>query len=420
MTMDIAEKVARAVLYEGYMLYPYRPSALKNQRRLMLGTLYPRRFVEPKLSSSPYRLQAEFLALVSPRTLLKVSLRFLQIRNAFEETCGNDFVTTPQKGQEREVLFGPLPLNDLCGNPRTVPFAFGETDASQPEGRVIEGRIRIEGYELAGSARKLTTTVENLTSIAESDSHSHFPDSLLCHAIASPQLIFRIESGEFVSPLDPPEQFRAEVARCQNTGVFPVLIGEPGSRNAVLASPVILYDYPQVASESGGDFFDATEIDELLSLRVKTLTDEEKSQMRSANINSREILQRVETASPEALTALHGRLRRLDGLDDEPKRNEISGVASSDAEEPFTSDLKIGDQVRIWPRRSADIMDTVLTGQIATVESVETDFEDRLHIAVVLQVDPGAELGFERRIGHRFFFAREELERLLPKSRAGI
>ncbi len=69
----------------------------------------------------------------------------------------------------------------------------------------------------------------------------------------------------------PPEMYRESVAGCHNVGVFPVLAGEEPDRTIVLCSPIILYDYPKVAPESGGDFFDGTEMDEMLTLRVLTL-----------------------------------------------------------------------------------------------------------------------------------------------------
>ena len=89
-----------------------------------------------------------------------------------------------------------------------------------------------------------------------------------------------MQDGEFVSLLEPPPEFQEAAAACSNVGTWPVLAGEPGQRDTVLSSPIILYDYPQIAPESPGDLFDGTEIDEILSLRILTLTDEEKSAMR--------------------------------------------------------------------------------------------------------------------------------------------
>lgn len=73
-------------------------------------------------------------------------------------------------------------------------------------------------------------------------------------------------------------------------------------------------------------------------------------------------------------------------------------------------DLRRGDRVRLRPRKTADILDLALSGQIGVIEAIEQDFEDRVHLAVVLDSDPGRDLGEMRQPGHRFFFAPEEVE----------
>ena len=74
--------------------------------------------------------------------------------------------------------------------------------------------------------------------------------------------------------------------------------------------------------------------------------------------------------------------------------------------------VKAGDRVRLWPQKSADIMDMALKGKVAIIEAIERDLEDRLHLAVVLEDDPGHDLGMLRQPGHRFFFSPEEVEPL--------
>jgi hydrogenase maturation protease len=76
-------------------------------------------------------------------------------------------------------------------------------------------------------------------------------------------------------------------------------------------------------------------------------------------------------------------------------------------------ELKIGDRVRLLPRRGGDILDIALQGQIATVESIEQDYEGKSHLGVVLDDDPGRDLGLLRQPGHRFFFDTSEVEPLL-------
>ncbi len=117
--------------------------------------------------------------------------------------------------------------------------------------------------------------------------------------------------AQFLSMIDPPEPWRAIAAKCRNLGTWPVLVGEPGSRDTMLSAPIILYDYPQVAPESPGDLFDATEIDEILTLRILTLTEDEKRVMSAVDDRARALLERTESLATEQLLALHGTIRGL-------------------------------------------------------------------------------------------------------------
>lgn len=90
----------------------------------------------------------------------------------------------------------------------------------------------------------------------------------------------------------------------------------------------------------------------------------------------------------------------------EPQGKPLESVTA------FGVPLKVGDRVRIWPQKSADIMDMALKGKVAIVEAIEQDFEDHVHLAVVLEDDPGRDLGMMRQPGHRFFFSPEEVEPL--------
>jgi hydrogenase maturation protease len=120
-----------------------------------------------------------------------------------------------------------------------------------------------------------------------------------------------VQDGRFVSLLAPPEQISELAASCKNVGTWPVLVGEEGERDTLLSSPIILYDYPQIAPESAGDLFDGTEIDEILALRIMTLTDDEKREMSQSDERARQMLERTETLPIEQLMKLHGVLRNL-------------------------------------------------------------------------------------------------------------
>jgi hypothetical protein len=85
----------------------------------------------------------------------------------------------------------------------------------------------------------------------------------------------------------------------------------------------------------------------------------------------------------------------------------------------FGVDLHVGDRVRIWPQKKADIIDIALTGKVAVIEAIEQDFEDQIQLAVVLDDDPGREFGMMRQPGHRFFFSPDEVEPVLQGETEG-
>jgi hypothetical protein len=94
----------------------------------------------------------------------------------------------------------------------------------------------------------------------------------------------------------------------------------------------------------------------------------------------------------------------------EPESTRLETVTA------FGVPLRVGDRVRLWPQKTADIMDMALKGKIAVVEAIERDFEDQVHLAVVLEDDPGRDLGMLRQPGHRFFFSPQEVEPLSPNN----
>lgn len=76
----------------------------------------------------------------------------------------------------------------------------------------------------------------------------------------------------------------------------------------------------------------------------------------------------------------------------------------------FGVELRAGSRVRLWPKAGADVMDVVLKGKVATIEAIEQDYEDNIQLAVVIDDDPGRDLGLLRQPGHRFFYSLEEVE----------
>lgn len=277
MNTDAVEKIANAVLYEGYLLYPYRSSAVKNRQRFNFGVLYPRGYGEAS------EMKTECLATGGDAATLEVRIRFLQM----SEQDGR------QEGVERSICLPALSLRELRREPLRREFAF-------------HGRLRCE-VELSAADSKLTLIVRNpLEAPAEMSR-----DEALLLSLVSVHSILRIAGGEFVSLLEPPEQFARAAAACENIGTWPVLAGEPGQRDTMLSSPIILYDYPEIAPESAGDMFDGAEIDEILALRILTLTDDEKLEVKNGDDRARRILERTEMLPPEHFRKLHGALRGM-------------------------------------------------------------------------------------------------------------
>jgi hydrogenase maturation protease len=173
--------------------------------------------------------------------------------------------------------------------------------------QAITGAVEVKAQAAADGLFKITLRVMNLTPFEAAAQRTR--DEALLQSFVSTHSILSVRNGEFISLLDPPEQFAHTAAGCCNVGTYPVLVGEAGERDMILSSPIILYDYPQIAPESAGDMFDGTEIDEILTLRILTLTDEEKQEARQTDERACELLDRTEALSGEQLMKLHGVMR---------------------------------------------------------------------------------------------------------------
>jgi hypothetical protein len=231
-----------------------------------------------------------------------------------------------------------------------------------------------------------------------------------------------------LSLLEPPEWAAAAARRCSNIHTFPVLTGDAGRRGVLLSSPILLYDYPRIAPESAGDLHDATEIDEILSLRTLTLTEAEKREARATDPRAAAIVDRVDTMPPEIFQRLHGAIRSLgpvtDGADGVPGSDDAEtpwwAPGADENVDPQTDSVLVdgvrisrGSRVRLRPRAGGtDAHDMFLAGRTAHVEAVLVDVEGPRHVAVTLEDDPGAEV--LRWYGRFFHFTAEELEPLEP------
>jgi hydrogenase maturation protease len=349
--LDQVEKIAEAVLYEGYMLYPYRPSSVKNQQRWNFGVLCPASYCEQQHGTERDTMQTEVLLDGNSGTTFTVKVRFLQIIRrsigklavplnslppdselAFEyverlEAEGRVYQPW-QEAVEREVACDELQLTALASS-TSLSFDFPAQREIEPvrsgsgdvigvivrEWQHISGSVNVSAKRFLDDVYKVRVLIRNHSYFIPT--HEGLREDAILFSLVSAHTILGVEEGAFVSLLEPPAELETLAAECENIGTWPVLVGEQGSRQAMLSSPIILYDYPQIAPESPGTLFDGTEIDEILSLRIMTLTDEEKREIRQSDDRAREILDRTENLPEEQFMKLHGVLRGLPSVSEE-------------------------------------------------------------------------------------------------------
>ena len=422
--MDIAREIADAVLYEGYLLYPYRASSRKNQVRWQWGVLVPPAYAaaghgEHATSHSECLLEPG----IDP--VLHIRLRFLQLQH---RSGGDGPVPEFDEAVEHEID-SELPVSELLDTERvvavTVPGGTETTDGVTRQRWPLEGEVRLSTRRLEGPYGLLQLTIEvvNTAQWADPEAGRHLA---LRHSLIAAHTVLAVTDGEFISLIDPPQWAKPAVEACRNERTWPVMIGDAGRRDVILVSPIILYDYPTIAPESPGDLFDGTEIDEILTLRTMTLTDEEKAEARATDDRVRKLMDRVDSMPPEMLDKLHGAIRYLGetpGTRKEPDSIETLTTpgtpwwdpAADASVDPDTDSVVIagveiakGSRVVLNPGfRRTDAQDMFLAGRTATVAAVLRDVDGNTHVAVTIDDDPGAEISALH--GRFRYFAPEEL-----------
>jgi hypothetical protein len=437
---DQARSVADAVLYEGYLLYPYRATSGKNQSRWQFGVLGPNGAAAAGTGEED-TLSAQILVAPHGSPSLFVVLRFLQLQHRGAERDLGDGQFQPvgelvvgssswlswDEAVEQEVSFGPFDVASLCESQRLPIRIEGGTDVENVTGgRLVRTRRELRGELTLASERdgglfRVTLAVRN-TAPRVVDKNQAIAASFI-----GTHLIAEVADGEFVSLLDPPAPTADSVGRCRQHRCFPVLAGPPGERDLVLVSPIILYDHPEIAEQSKGALYDATEIDEILTLRIMTMTDEEKAAARATDPRAAEIIDRCDSMSPMEMMNLHGVLR-------DPHAMEVTGLIpevptdvdwwdplADNAVNPEVDAILVngvrvtrGSRVRLRPSRRADAQDLFFGGRIARVTSVHEDVDGDQHVGVVLEDDPAADL--HDWYGRYLYFAPDEVEPLTERS----
>lgn len=460
---DRARKIADTVLYEGYVLYPYRASARKNRLRWQFGVLAPREWSEAG-GPEEWASQTEMLLEAENGVWMAGKLRFLHVRRrsiegAVDES-GREFRPVDslevdgalylswEEGVEREVDFS-APVARMDWDERYVPFSFPAETTTEPivgasggvAGRIvreqlpIEGRIRFraEPEQAPVSLWRLAVRIENTTPWPEAEAPR---EHALRGFLVGVHTLLRVDAGGFLSLTDPPEWAREPASQCRNERTWPVLVGEPGERSTVLCSPIILEDHPRIAPESPADMYDGTEIDEILTLRTMALTEDEKREARATDERAAALIDRVDSMPKEVLDRLHGAVRHLrevtagaaePGLVAPDSRTGRAGDESlapwwdpgaDESVSPETDSIEIdgipvsrGCRVTLRPSRAnrrTDAQDMFLEGRVGRVQAVLFDVDGQSYVAVTVEDDPAAEL--QESHGRYLYFGPEEVE----------
>jgi hypothetical protein len=456
--LDAVRRIADAVLYEGYILYPYRASAQKNRSRWQFGVVMPAGYTEVDPSESAFT-QTECVLEHSGQPTIQVILRFLQVQRrriegsaaaAWDEAVereieftvggagllgeGHVEEFTVAGGEDREPLAGSGGPQDGPGTPEGPETGFAIRRRAP-----LAGAVSVRATPVPGPWRavRLRIRVENRTT---ADPAPQRREGALPRALVAAHMIISASGGEFISMTDPPIWAQPAVAECENVGGWPVLGDPDGGQQVMLSAPIILYDNPELAPESAGELYDGTEIDEILTLRTLALSDEEKLEARATDPRAAALIDRVESMDAPTMARLHGTIRspRPAASGGDPSSGGPPGGSNGavpgdpqaqpdpavpwwdpDADasvSPDTDTVTIGgrpvargSRVLLRPgARRADAQDMFLAGRIAEVQAVLYDVDDKPYLAVALTDDPDQDL----RIAHgRFlYFTTDEVE----------
>ena len=430
MNFVAARAVADAVMYEGYILYPYRASAPKNRSRWQFGVVMAPGYTAVDPSERDFA-QTECVLEHGAQTTVAVAIRFLQVQRRTSDGSSWDEAVEHELSIRVDVARVPD-----GGHVTEVEIPGGE----EREGDVVRRRenltasVLVQATPLPGpwGAARLRVRVDNRTASATAP---RTREDALPTALVAAHMIIGLHGGAFISMTDPPEWASAEVQACENVGCWPVLAGADGGRQVMLSTPIILYDHPELAPESPGDLYDGTEIDEILSLRTLALSDAEKQEARATDPRAAALIDRVEALGPDDFNRMHGTIRSPRVVSGPPGVGHGQGPGARPGEpagyepavpwwdpaadasvSPDTDAITVagrriarGSLVTLRPGvRRSDAQDMFLDGRAARVEAVLLDVDDTAYLAVSLTDDPDQDL----RVAHgRFlYFSPDEVE----------
>jgi hypothetical protein len=480
--LDAVRRVADAVLYEGYLLYPYRASSSKNKVRWQFGVLGPQGAAAAGTGEEA-DLYTECLIEGGSDATVDVHVRFLHTQWRGIEAADGEGGFRPVDelvvGGARWIGWHEAVEHEHVVRAVAASGPGMATDVAVPGGEDLEllrddmgavvGRLVRTRWPLSLQIEVAATPVPDRSGLqvlrialtntadcgADEGAGGTVRDRVARRSLVGTHLVLRASGGRFLSTVDPPDHAVAAARSCSRSRCWPVLAGvhDPeGSQSSdtVLAAPIILYDHPVIADESPGELFDSTEIDEILTLRIMTMTDDEKLAARGTDPRAAAIIDRCDDMPPEVFERMHGALRgygieagpdrRIGGLPDDwdiptfstPSLLDVEGPSFDTGGAPWWDPIQDasvspgtdavlvagvrvarGSRVRLHPGRRSDAQDLFLADMTATVRAVLADVDGGTHVGVLLDDDPASELHDEA--GRFFYFAPDEIEPLLDE-----
>jgi hypothetical protein len=348
-----------SLLYEGYALYPYTPGATKNATPTPFGIVYPPAYAaECQGAFDHVRLEA--VAIPGEIATLTATLLFLQPSGHGHEA------------RRQQLKLGPVPI--------------GERLSTEFEG----GRFTVRSEAVSDDRAVVRCCVHNTAAVPPGLDRG----AALRHSLVSTHLVIELSAGSFTSPL---EDGRDSV----NT--FPVLATPED--DAVLGAAIVLPDHPEVSAHSHGNLFDNTEIEEALVLHVHTLTDDERAAAVGRDHLVGDMLERALALGPQEIMALHGGLSPVSSPAEPEREEDVRGEQSATVDGVT---FRRGDRLVLRPGTDRDPYDRMLDGRLATIERIYVAYDDRVHLGVTVDDDPGQEL--MRETGRYLFFFANEVE----------
>ncbi len=332
---SIIENLTRTLLYEGYSLFPYYRHAVKNQKPIPFGVVYPHDY-----HTYNEHAHAEMVTdcIVSGDENLKINInvRFLHLikteilNKEIKESKGENFVPVYelnlnnelyQSGWqtiERKISSGDLFVALQNEKIINLPFKFEEESESENiedvnseiVGKKITSILPVEGtvviklipLENMKNVYRVIVFINNNAAVMNAKTVSR--DEIFPQSFLSTNTILHATNGEFISIQNPGEKWEAIIEQCKNKDTWPILIDE--SNTTLLSSPIIVYDYPKINPKSKGDLFDSLEIEEALMLHFSVMSDEEKRKIAQSDEKLRAMLNKVSQVTPDEIISLHG------------------------------------------------------------------------------------------------------------------